>query len=90
MQENFFKKANFFFALPVDAEKYWARGVPFAAEMLREKAGCNGKIVRTTFGIDANRVYFAPISSIPKLNQSGSVITAAIDVASTICTAIFG
>ena len=85
-----FQKSEFFFALPVDAEKYWARGVPFAAEMLREKAGCNGKSSERSCGIDANRVYFAPISPIPKLNQSGSVITAAIDVASTICTAIFG
>ena len=74
----------------MDAEKYWARGVPFAAEMLRKRRVVTEKSSERPFEIDANRVYFAPISSIPKLNQSGSVITAVIDVASTICTAIFG
>gem|GEM_PF-4352283 len=66
-----------------------------AAFLLRRKRCGKRRVVtekssERPFGIDANRVYFAPISSIPKLNQSGSVITAAIDVASTICTAIFG
>ena len=84
-----FQKSENFFEPPADAEKYWAYGVFFGGKGF-ENAGRCGKIRRTTRGIGAKRAYFTPISPIPKLNQSGRVITAAIDVASTICTAIFG